>query len=542
MFRKIEIARQKVKAPPQRVCAGANRLILKPLLVKLISFHGSEPTYLERTSIVRPLNILFVSSEVEPFAKTGGLADVSGALPQSIKETEHEIRVMMPKYGSINERKSKLHEMIRLKDIEIPMGPKPRTASVKSSFIVNNQVKVQVYFLDNPHLFGRSGLYVHPDTKKDYADNDERFIFFGRGVLEILKKLGWQPDIIHCNDWPTALIPAYLKTLYKDDPFYRDTRTVFTIHNMAYQGIFPKASFAKTLLPPELMSIEGVEAYGHLNFLKAGLVFADAITTVSERYAYEIQSSTEYGSGLEGVAKKRKADLTGILNGADYSVWDPAVDEHIAVRYDIRAIDLKAENKKALLAKMGLPFDEKIPVIGIISRLADQKGFDLIGEALDQLMKLDLQLVVLGTGEKKYHDMFERAQKKYPTRVAAALTFNNELAHLIEAGSDMFLMPSRYEPCGLNQIYSLRYGTVPVVRATGGLDDTIDDVQGGNGTGFKFRLYSAADMMKAIHRAVAAFKDQPTWRKLMKNGMTKDFSWQSSAKKYLQLYRSLAHK
>lgn len=492
--------------------------------------------------MARPLNILFLSSEVEPFAKTGGLADVSGALPQTIRQSEHEIRVMMPRYGSINERKSKLHDMIRLKDVEIPLGPKPQMASVKSSFIVNNQIKVQVYFLDNHHLFGRSGLYVHPDTKKDYVDNDERFIFFCRGSLEILKKLGWKPDIIHCNDWPTALVPAYLKTIYRDDPFYRDTRSVLTIHNMAYQGVFPKTSFAKTLLPPEVMQMEGVEAYGNLNFLKAGLVYADAITTVSEKYAQEIQSGPEFGAGLEGIAKKRKADLTGILNGVDYSVWDPAVDDLIPVKYDVKGLDLKVENKKALLEKMKLPFDETIPVIGMISRLADQKGFDLIGEALDQMMKLDLQLVVLGTGDKKYHDLFEKAQKKYPQRVAAALTFNNDLAHLIEAGSDMFLMPSRYEPCGLNQIYSLRYGTIPIVRATGGLDDTIEDVQGGNGTGFKFKNYTAPDMMKAIQRALSVFKDQSTWRKLMKSGMAKDFSWEASAKKYVQLYRSLAHK
>ncbi|MEW6511388.1 MAG: glycogen synthase GlgA [Bacteroidota bacterium] len=492
--------------------------------------------------MAKPLNILFVSSEVEPFAKTGGLADVSGALPQTIKESEHEIRVMMPRYGSINERKSRLHEMIRLKEVEIPMGPKPRQASVKSSFIVNNQVKVQVYFLDNQHLFGRSGLYVHPDTKKDYHDNDERFIFFCRGILEVLKKLGWKPDIIHCNDWPTGLVPVYLKTLYRDDPFYRDTKSVFTIHNMAYQGIFPKESFRKTLLPESLMSMEGVEAYGHLNFLKAGIVFADAITTVSERYAEEIQSSHEFGAGLEGVARKRRNDLTGILNGADYSVWDPAVDTLIPVRYDIKSIDLKVENKKALLTRMGLPFREEVPVVGIISRLADQKGFDLIGEALDHMMKLDLQLVVLGTGEKKYHDLFERAQRKYPAKVAASLTFNNELAHLIEAGSDMFLMPSRYEPCGLNQMYSLRYGTIPVVRATGGLEDTIDDVHGGEGTGFKFRQYAAPDMMKVLHRAVTAYRDQSGWRKLMKKGMTRDFSWEASAKKYIQLYRSLVRK
>jgi starch synthase len=488
----------------------------------------------------RPLNILLLSSEVEPFAKTGGLADVAGALPQAIKAADQEIRVMMPRYGSINERKSKLHDMLRLKDIEVPMGPKPQLANAKSSFIVNNQIKVQVYFLDNAHLYGRSGLYVHPDTKKDYPDNDERFIFFCRGVLEVLKKLGWQPDIIHCNDWPTGLVPAYLKTVYKNDPFYKDTRTVFTIHNMAYQGAFPKTSFPKTLLPPEVMQMEGLEAYGNMNFLKAGLVYADAITTVSEKYAEEIQSGPEFGAGLEGVARARKNVLSGILNGVDYSVWDPAVDESIPVKYDAKSLDLKVENKRALLEKMGLPFDPAIPVIGIISRLADQKGFDLIGEALEQLMKLDLMLVILGTGEKKYHDLFEKAHKKFPKRIAASLTFNNELAHLIEAGSDMFLMPSRYEPCGLNQIYSLRYGTIPIVRATGGLEDTIEDFHGGNGTGFKFKNYAAADMMKAIQRALAAYGDKAAWKKLMKTGMAKDFSWDASAKKYLSLYRSLA--
>jgi starch synthase len=492
--------------------------------------------------MARPLNILLLSSEVEPFAKTGGLADVSGALPQAIKATDQEIRVMMPRYGSINERKSKLHEMLRLKDIEVPMGPKPQMASAKSSFIVNNQIKVQIYFLDNPHLYGRAGLYVHPDTKKDYPDNDERFIFFCRGVLEVLKKLGWQPDIIHCNDWPTGLVPVYLKTVYKNDPFYKDTRSVFTIHNMAYQGIFPKSSFAKTLLPPEVMSSDGVEAYGNLNFLKAGLVYADAITTVSEKYAEEIQSTPEFGAGLEGVARHRKADLSGIVNGVDYTVWDPSMDELIPVKYDGRSLDLKLENKKALLAKMDLPFSEEVPVIGIISRLADQKGFDLIGESLEQLMKMNLALVVLGTGEKKYHDLFEKAHRKYPKKIAISLTFNNDLAHLIEAGSDMFLMPSRYEPCGLNQIYSLRYGTVPVVRATGGLDDTIEDYHGGNGTGFKFKTYAAADMLKAIHRALAVYADKAAWRKLMKNGMAKDFSWDASAKKYLSLYRSLARR
>ncbi len=267
--------------------------------------------------MARPLNVLFVSSEVDPFAKTGGLADVSSALPQAIRSLDHEVRVMLPRYGVINERKAHLHEMLRLKEIEVPVGGKKHLAGVKSSFLTSSHAKVQVYFLDNQHFFGRHGLYVHPDTHKDYQDNDERFIFFCRGVLEVLKKLGWAPDIIHCNDWPTGLIPAYLKTLYHNDPFYTETRSVFTIHNMAYQGVFPASSFPKTLLPAEALSHRGLEASGNVNFLKAALVHADALTTVSERYAVEIGSSEEFGCGLQDIIRERKNDLTGILNGVD---------------------------------------------------------------------------------------------------------------------------------------------------------------------------------------------------------------------------------
>ncbi len=529
----------------KQATAPDHYLIISVELATLRCFpcdHDNRP--LLQRGMPRPLNVLFVSSEVEPFAKTGGLADVSGALPQVIRQLDHEIRVMLPRYGSINERKAHLHEMLRLKDFRVPVGPKEYPASVKSAFIVNNQVKVQVYLLDNAALFGRAGLYVHPETKKDFPDNDVRFTFFNRGILEVLKKLGWQPDIIHCNDWPTGLVPALLKTVYNDDPFYKDTKTVFTIHNMAYQGVFPRASFALTHLPQEQASDDGVFMDGRLNFLKAGLLHADAITTVSERYAQEIRTSEEYGCGLQGLVERRKDDLTGILNGVDYSVWDPSVDELIPQRYDVRSLDLKGENKKALLARLKLPFQEKTPVIGIISRLADQKGFDLIGKIMDSLMKLDVQLVVLGTGEKKYHDLFEKAARKNPTRVGISLTFDNALAHLIEAGSDMFLMPSRYEPCGLNQIYSLRYGTAPIVRATGGLDDTIEEYSAstGNGTGFKFKEYDSAELLKAIQRALALYADSAAWKKLMKNGMAKDFSWEASARKYVHLYRSLAHK
>jgi starch synthase len=486
--------------------------------------------------------VLLLSSEVEPFAKTGGLADVSSALPKSIKSLDHEVRIMMPRYGSINERTSKLHEMIRLKDIPVPLGNKQVLASVKSSFLSNSHSKVQVYFLDNPSLFGRPGLYVHPETKKDYDDNDIRFIFFARGALEVLKRLGWKPDIIHCNDWQTGLVPVCLKTIYKNDPFYKDTKTVFTIHNMAYQGVFPKSSFASTGLPERVLCDQGIESRGKINLLKAGLVYSDAITTVSEKYAEEIQSSEEYGCGLQDSVRKRKGNLTGILNGIDYAVWNPTTDETIPHKYSFKTLDLKLENKRELLQRVSLPFCQSVPLIGIISRLAEQKGIDIIMDVFDEMMQMPVQVVVLGIGEKRYQDFFEKAQKKYTKKIAARLVFDGDLAHLIEAGSDMFLMASRYEPCGLNQMYSLRYGTVPVVRATGGLDDTVEDFDPstGCGTGFKFSNYAGEDLLRAVKRAVETFADQTAWRKIIKNGMSKDFSWESSAKRYLQLYRSLA--
>jgi len=489
----------------------------------------------------RPLNILFVSSEVEPFAKTGGLADVSGALPQAIKDLGHEIRIIMPKYRSVDERKFRLHEVLRLKEIDIPIGHEIEKASVKSCILANTGAKIQVYFLANESLYNRAGIYGNSENHKDYADNDKRFIFFCRGVLETLKRLGWQPDIIHCNDWQTGLIPTYLKTTYRSDAFFPKVKTIFTIHNMAYQGSFPKSSFLKTHLPEELFVPEGVEFYGNFNFLKAGLLYADIITTVSEKYALEIQSSDEYGCGMSSILQKRKSDVYGILNGIDYSVWNPEADNLIPQKYDVRNLDGKATNKIELLRKFKLEYREGTPVIGCISRLAEQKGFDLIGEVAEDFLKLDVQFVLLGTGEKKYHDLFEAVQKRHPQNVGVYLGFSNELAHLIEAGSDMFLMPSRYEPCGLNQMYSLRYGTIPIVRATGGLEDTIEDYdpESGNGTGFKFSRYDAKELLKTIERSVAVYANKPAWRKMMKQAMQKDFSWESSARKYIALYKSV---
>lgn len=488
----------------------------------------------------KPLNILFITSEAEPFAKTGGLADVSGALPQTIKELGHEIRIMMPRYGNISERKFKLHDVIRLREIAVPVGGEAKNGHVNSSFISSLKAKVQVYFLANQEMFHRAGLYTNPDSKKDYHDNDLRFTFFCRGVLETLKKLGWQPDIIHCNDWQTGLIPAYLKTVYKDEPLFRNIKTVFTVHNLGYQGQFPRESFDRTGLPASEFGVNGVEFYGKLNFMKAGLVYSDIITTVSERYAQEITTTEEYGMGLEGILKKRKKDLHGIVNGIDYNLWNPETDPHIDQRYDLKSLEGKEQNKIALCRKFGLEYKEGVPVIGCITRLVDQKGIDLIKDIADEMLKLNVQFVMIGIGEKRYHEFFESLKKKHPKKAGIMFGMSEEIAHMITAGADMYLMPSRYEPCGLNQLYSLKYGTVPIVRATGGLDDTIQDVtSAGAGTGFKFEKYDSKELLKTVQRAVKMYGDQKTWQKVMRNGMAKDFSWESSAKKYINLYRNL---
>ncbi len=487
--------------------------------------------------MAKKLKILFVSGEVVPFAKTGGLADVMGSLPQAVEDCGNEARIMMPKYGVINDRKFRLHDVLRLKDLPIPVGERHDLLNVKVTALPSS--KIQTYFLYNEGLFKRDGLYVSPSTKKDYQDNDERFIFFNRAVLETLKALGWKPDVIHCHDWMSGLIPAYLKLLYHDDPFFKNVKTVFTIHNLAYQGAFHKSALQKSKLPESEFTPDGLEFYDSFNFMKIALVYADAITTVSEKYAEEIRTDDELACGLKGVLNKRKKDLYGILNGVDEKVWNPEEDEFIEKNYNADDLAAKLENKKGLLKRLKLPYNEKTPVIGIISRLVDQKGFDLVIEAFDKLMSLDMQLVLLGTGEKQYEDFFRKATSKYPDKVSATISFNDELAHQIEAGSDMFLMPSRYEPCGMNQMYSLKYGTVPIVRATGGLHDTVKAFKGGKGNGFVFEKYTANDMMKAIKEALETYKDQKAWAKLVQNGMATDVSWESSAEKYNALYHKL---
>ena len=489
----------------------------------------------------KKLKILFVTSEVVPFIKTGGLADVSSALPQKLQELGHQIRIVVPKYGAIDERKYKIHEVVRLKDLSTKIGDKDVTFSLRSSFLVGQKTRVQIYFLDNQEYFGsRHSLYEDPITDKDFADNDERFILLARSVFELINKLGWVPDIIHCNDWQCGLIPAYLKTTYKDEELFKPVKTLFTIHNLAFQGVFPKSTFQKTGLPEELNSDKGVISGGKVNYMKTALMYADIINTVSPTYAKEICTDKEISAGLLKVLSKRKKDIYGIINGIDDIIWNPEKDKNIAKKFSLKNIQDKKLNKKALAEKFGFDYKEDVPVIGIISRLLDGKGFDLIQKGFNDLMKLNIHLVLLGTGNKKYHKFFQTAASKYRNKFSAYLGFDDELAHLIEAGSDMFLMPSKYEPCGLNQMYSLMYGTVPIVRETGGLADTVQkyNEKSQSGNGFVFKNYSEKDMLKEIKRAVKIYNnDKDAWTKMMKTGMKSNFTWLSSSKNYVDLYK-----
>ncbi|MCU0332418.1 MAG: glycogen synthase GlgA [Ignavibacteriaceae bacterium] len=490
----------------------------------------------------KKLKILFVTSEVVPFVKTGGLADVSAALPQTLAELGHEVRIVVPKYGAVDDRKFKIHEVVRLKDIKIDIDGKEVLFSLKSCFLPGQKIRVQIYFLDNQEYFGsRNSLYTDPMTGKDYPDNDERFIILSRAVFELIIKLGWIPDIIHCNDWQCGLIPAYLKNVYQNEENFDKFKTLFTIHNLAYQGEFSKSTFKKTGLPEKLNSDKGVLHKGKMNYMKCGLLFADVINTVSETYANEIRTDNEIGSGLKDVLAKRKEDLYGIINGIDTKVWNPDRDKLLPKKYSIKNVEQKVVNKQALAEKFGFEFNEDIPIIGLISRLYDSKGIDLVQKILPDLLKMDVQMIVLGTGDKEYHAFLDHMAKKHHKKFACYLGFNDDLAHLIEGGADIFLMPSRYEPCGLNQMYSLNYGTVPIVRETGGLADTVKkfNEKSKEGTGFVFQKYNAADLFSEIKRALKIFQDKDTWNKIVRAGMKEDFSWHSSAKKYIELYKTI---
>ena len=487
--------------------------------------------------------ILFVTSEVVPFVKTGALGDVSSSLPQKLQELGHQVRIVVPKYGAIDERKYKIHEVVRLKDLTTDIGNKEVVYSLRSSFLVGSKVRVQLYFLDNDEYFGsRRSLYADPISGKDYKDNDERFILLAKSVFELISKLGWIPDIIHCNDWQGGLIPVYLKTMFNNEEQFKDIKTVFTIHNIARKGEFAKSTFSKTGLPSNLNNEKGLLLKGKFNFLKSGIQFADAITTVSDTYAKEICKQKEMSDSLLTVLKAREKDINGIVNGIDGNIWNPEKDKLIAKKYSIKNIDNKLINKKSLIDKFGLEFDENKPVIGMVSRLNDSKGFDLVLKAFKELMKLDAQFILLGTGDKKYHTFFEKAFAKHSEKFAFYLGFDDQLAHLIEAGSDMYLMPSKIEPCGLNQMYSLVYGTVPIVRETGGLADTVEnyDEKTGSGNGFVFKEFDAPSLLKEVKRAINLYStDKKAWLKMQKVGMKSNFTWLNSSKLYVDLYKKI---
>ena len=474
------------------------------------------------------MHIGFVASECVPFSKTGGLADVVGALPRALAAAGHQVSVYLPRY-----RMTKLPDAhTEVRSITVPFDDRYRFCSVVSG---GGHAGIDFYFVDYPPYFDRDALYGTPAG--DYPDNAERFALFSRAVLEASKVLG-VPDVFHCHDWQSALVPVMLRTLYAEDPAFREVGTVFTIHNMGYQGLFPPEILPLLMLPWDLFTISKMEFFGQVNFLKGALVFSDFITTVSRKYSQEIQT-TEYGFGLEGVLRNRASTVTGILNGVDYDEWSPQTDKFIAAKYSPEDLTGKAKCKQDLLAAFGVDkADTKSPVIGIVSRFAAQKGFDLISQIMDRLAREDMIVVALGAGDKEYEEMFRRLNKQFPQKIAVKVAYDNAVAHKIEAGSDMFLMPSRYEPCGLNQIYSLKYGTVPIVRATGGLDDTIEpwDARTGRGTGFKFTEYSGEALLQTLKHALHAFRDQSSWRTLMRNGMNKDFSWNASAKEYVRIY------
>jgi starch synthase len=482
------------------------------------------------------MKILFASSEAVPFAKTGGLADVSGSLPRVLAEMGHEVFLILPKYRSIDEKRFPLTKTgITLK---VPIALRVETAEVYSCESVP---RFHSLFLRKDAYYDRDQLYGTPSG--DFEDNAERFTFFSRALLEAALALDINPDIIHCNDWQTGLAPVYLKTLYRNSSSLKPAASVFTVHNIGYQGLFWHYDLQLTNLGWELFTPQALEFYGKINFLKAGMVFADAVTTVSRKYMEEIQTP-EFGAGLNGVLRDRKEDLYGILNGVDYDEWSPAKDPFIREQYGPADLKGKRACKADLQREFGLELRPEIPLIGMISRLDEQKGFDLIEAIMEKLMELGPQCVLLGTGKEKYHLLLESLQKKYPQQLGVKIAFNNVLAHKIEAGADMFLMPSRYEPCGLNQIYSLKYGTVPIVRATGGLDDTIADFNplSAAGNGFKFRDYTASSLLEAIQRALQAYRDRPLWENLMVRGMLADFSWERSASEYLKVYQETLEK
>jgi len=468
------------------------------------------------------MKILFASAEAYPLAKVGGLGDVAGSLPNAIRSLGHDVRMVLPRYGMIRDAKDDGGAFA------VRAGGSPIEARLKTADISGPPV----YLIDRPDLFDRPKVY-------EYDDDGKRFGFFGRSILDFLPVADFWPDVIHLNDWHSAIAAAFLRTLYNGDERYRRIKTVLTIHNLQHQGLFGRDLFEWLGLPPEAWNAEAVEFYGQLNFLKAGIVYADFVSTVSPTYAREIQTE-EYGCRLDGLLRSRSAKLTGILNGIDYDVWNPAKDPIIARKYSKSTIEKKDANKAALQKEAGLPVKADAPVLGMVSRVTEQKGFDILIPALPDLLREGVQIVLLGAGEKKFEAPLAGLAASHPGFVAH-LRYDEAFAHRIYAGSDFFLMPSRFEPCGLGQMISLRYGTLPIARVTGGLADTVTDLTAdpARGNGFTFDEYSPAGLLDATRRAIALFRGRRGWKGVRQRAMSLDLSWNSSAKQYVSLYRQI---
>ena len=471
------------------------------------------------------MKILIATSEAVPYAKTGGLADVAGALVKEYRGMNKEAYIILPLYRSIKKRAASLQYSGLT--IKVPVGERTIEARLFHD-------KSSAYFLECDEFFDREELYGTP--RGDYADNASRFIFFSRGVLEACKRLSFQPDVIHCNDWQTGLIPLYLKTLYKLDPFFRETASLLTIHNLGYQGLFPATEMPLTGLGREIFNPEGIEFYGKMNFLKAGIISADVLTTVSNTYAKEVLQK-EFAFGLEGVLKMRENDLFGVINGIDYDEWDPSRDMLIPEKFSSNDLRGRAGCKNRLIKEVLLDKVDR-PLIGLVGRLSTQKGLDLVLQSLEELVSLGINLIFLGKGDESFQTAFSDAARKYKGRVSVTIGFDDSLAHKIYAGSDFFLIPSKYEPCGLGQLISMRYGSIPIGSKTGGIADTIEDYNplASKGTGFLFFDFTPSAMLDAIKRALCLYTDNSKMNKVVRAAMKMDFSWKKSAGRYIQLY------
>lgn len=481
------------------------------------------------------MHILFVSPEVYPFARAGGLGDVSHYLPHALADLGHRLWVITPKYRQTESAGFPLTRVVD--EIHVPLSWREKTAQIYATSI---KPGLDVLFVGCDELYNRAGLYGNEFG--DYEDNAERFIFFSRAVLETVRRMELAPDILHCHEWPTGLVPVYLKTIYRDLPNLQRTASLYTFHNLGWQGCFWHYDFAMTGLDWNIFTPEGIEFHGQVNMTKGGLVFADLISTVSRKYASEVLTP-EYGYGLEGVLQTRRSDTYSVLNGVDYTVWDPSRDSELKSTYTPDRLEHKAVCRADLAEAFGLTLSDA-PFVAVISRLLDRKGFDLLSAAMGRLLDLNIKMVFMGMGEDKYHVLLSDLADAHPDRIGVKITYDKGLAHRIIAGADMFLMPSKYEPCGLEQLYGLKYGTAPVVRATGGLDDTVVDYTRNpqQGTGFKFSEYTPEALYEAMSRAVALFSDRDAWEALMRRGMALDFSWNRAAAEYETIYQRAVEK